>query len=172
MARSSALNAVHAVQPCTAFTRLAEVSALSATIRSHTVGKYHDRPGIKSAFWLPPGITRPVLRITQHKTTHPWRLNRCHGTTVAVARHKEAGPTHATWATALRCPRCPQHGPRSLLPSPSHCLLLHYLKHTLVFICRAGDVASSSTFPSRPVYIREPIWLYKTRQRKGGGPEP
>lgn len=52
------------------------------------------------------------------------------------------------------------------------CLLLHYLKHSLVFICRAGDVASSSTFPSRAVYIREPIWRYKTRQRKGGGPEP
>lgn len=40
-----------------------------------------------------------------------------------------------------------------------------------MFICRADDVASSSTFPSRAVYIREPIWLYKTRQRKGGGPE-
>lgn len=82
----------------------------------------------------------------------------------------------ATQATALRslaphCPQCPQHGPRSLLPSPSACLL-HYLKHSLVFICRAGDVASSSTFPSRAVYIREPIWLYKTRQQKGGGPEP
>lgn len=50
-------------------------------------------------------------------------------------------------------------------------LLLHYLKLHLVFIWRAGDVASSSTFPSRVVYIREPIWRYKTRQRRGGGPQ-
>lgn len=50
--------------------------------------------------------------------------------------------------------------------------LLHYLKLSLVFICRAGDVATSSTFPSPAVYIREPIWRYKTRRQEGGGPEP
>lgn len=49
---------------------------------------------------------------------------------------------------------------------------LHYLKHTLVFICGADDVATSSTFPSPAVYIREPIWRYKTRQQEGGGSEP
>lgn len=48
---------------------------------------------------------------------------------------------------------------------------LHYLKHTLVFICGADDVAASSTFPSPAVYIREPTWRYKTGQREGGGPE-
>lgn len=76
-----------------------------------------------------------------------------------------------TQITALHRPRCPQRGPLPLLPSPL-ARLLHYLKHSLVFICRAGDVATSSTFPSPAVYIREPIWLYKTRQQKGGGPEP
>lgn len=81
------------------------------------------------------------------------------------------GGGHAGHRTAPHCPQCPQHGRRPLLPSPSACLL-HYLKHSLVFICRAGDVASSSTFPSPAVYIREPIWLYKTRRQKRGGPEP
>lgn len=63
-------------------------------------------------------------------------------------------PPHCAPCAALSAPppsiECPQHGPRSLpsLPSPSACLL-HYLKHSLVFICRAGDVASRSTFPSR-----------------------
>lgn len=38
--------------------------------------------------------------------------------------------------------------------------LLLYLKHNLVFIWRAGDVALNSTFPSRAVYIREQLWLY------------
>lgn len=47
----------------------------------------------------------------------------------------------------------------------------HYLKRSLVFICRAGDVAPSSTFPSRAVYIRAPVWLYKTRRLKEGGSE-
>lgn len=46
------------------------------------------------------------------------------------------------------------------------------IKSSLMFICRAGDVALTSTFPSRTVYIREPIWLYKTELRKGGGSQP
>lgn len=77
-----------------------------------------------------------------------------------------------TRATAPHCPQCPRHGLRSLPSSPSARLLLHYLKHSLVFICRARDVTRSSTVPSRAVYIREPIWRYKTRQRKGGGSDP
>lgn len=68
-------------------------------------------------------------------------------------------------------PRCPQRGLPPVLPSPL-ARLLHYLKHSLVFICRADDVATNSTFPSPAVYIRESIWLYKTRQQKGGGTEP
>lgn len=92
----------------------------------------------------------------------------------AGTKRHNVNATH-TQATALRSlhrivPSVRSTDLRSLLPSPSACLL-HYLKHSLVFMCRAGDVASSSTFPSRAVYIREPIWLYKTRQQKGGGPE-
>lgn len=68
-------------------------------------------------------------------------------------------------------PRCPQRGLPPVLPSPL-VRLLHYLKRSLVFICRADDVATTSTFPSPAVYIRESIWLYKTRQQKGGGTEP
>lgn len=67
--------------------------------------------------------------------------------------------------SAARTLACP------VLPSPS-ARVRHYLKHTLVFICGADDVATSSTFPSPAVYIREPIWRYKTRQQEGGGPEP
>lgn len=80
-------------------------------------------------------------------------------------------PGRQTRTSARHRPRCPQHGPQPLLPSPL-ARLLHYLKLSLVFICRADDVATSSTFPSPAVYIREPIWLYKTRQQEGGGPEP
>ncbi len=42
------------------------------------------------------------------------------------------------------------------------CPSAHYLKRSLAFICRACDVAPSSTFPSRADYIRAPVWLYKT----------
>lgn len=71
-------------------------------------------------------------------------------------------------------PRCPQRTPRSSPSFPPHSApvgFLHYLKRSVVFICRASDVASCSTVPSRPVYIRRPIWRYKTRRRRGGGPE-
>lgn len=78
---------------------------------------------------------------------------------------------HRAVFPATHCPWCPQHGPPSVLPSPL-ARQLHYLKHTLVFICGADDVAPSSTFPSPAVYIREPIWRYKIRQQEGGGPEP
>lgn len=77
---------------------------------------------------------------------------------------------HRAGFPATLCPRCPQRGPPSVLSSP-WARRLHYLKHTLVFICGADDVATSSTFPSPAVYIREPIWRYKTGQRGGGGPE-
>ncbi len=87
-----------------------------------------------------------------------------------IKKKKRRRPPHCAPRTAL-FPMSAARTQVSLLPSPSACLL-HYLKLSLVFICRAGDVASSSTFPSRAVYIREPIWLYKTRQQKGGGPEP
>ncbi len=101
-----------------------------------------------------------------------WQQHSCQQHQNKAAQYKRGRHAgHRTALTALHCPLCPQHGPRSLLPSPLACLL-HYLKHSLVFICRAGDVASCSTFPSRAVYIREPIWLYKTRQQEGGGPEP
>ncbi len=40
-----------------------------------------------------------------------------------------------------------------------------------MFICRAGDVAPSSTFPSRADYIRAPVWPYKTSRLKEGGSE-
>lgn len=46
------------------------------------------------------------------------------------------------------------------LDLPLSACLLHYLKHNLVFIWRASDVALNSTFPSRAVYIREQLWLY------------
>lgn len=56
--------------------------------------------------------------------------------------------------------------------SPPLGLSAHYFKLSRVFICRDGDVGLSSAFPSRAVYIREPIWLYKTELRKGGGSQP
>lgn len=76
-----------------------------------------------------------------------------------------------------RCTRHNIHGDRTARGSNVRlCFpprqLQHYLKRSLVFMWRAGDVASCSTVPSRAVYIRRPIWRYKTRQRKGGGPEP
>lgn len=113
--------------------------------------------------WLTLQHTNRVTVYNNKTVTLKLKINAAYG--------KPTGDTH-TKASAVHCPQCPQHGPRSPFPSPSACLLLHYLKHSLVFICRAGDVASSSTVPSRAVYIREPIWLYKTRQRKGGGSEP
>lgn len=107
---------------------------------------------------------RPVSRTRsrqQHTHTGPKALQRHDGPHLSTGGPRRSVNLNAA-AAALRGPRCPQRGPRSLLPSPSARLLLHYLKLSLVFICRAGDVASSSTFPSRAVYIREPIWLYKT----------
>lgn len=86
-------------------------------------------------------------------------------------RRNNANAEHRAPFPAAHCPRCPQHGPWPVLPSPS-ARLRHYLKHTLVFICGADDVTTSSTFPSPAVYIREPIWRYKTRRQEGGGPEP
>lgn len=104
---------------------------------------------------------------TPATTAHRLKGRHRHSGTRKRHNKKTRRPPHRT---APHCPQCPQRGRRPLLPSPSACLL-HYLKLSLVFICRAGDVASSSTFPSRAVYIREPIWLYKTRQQKRGGPE-
>lgn len=132
----------------------------------------HDQRGITLQYVHRYSVAQPTWRTRTTNVAIPFICLQRPYFSSGRKRYNGNQKATDTQATALHSPQCPQHGPRTLLPSPSACLLLHYLKHSLVFICRAGDVASDSTFPSRAAYIREPIWLYKTRQQKGGGPEP
>lgn len=116
-------------------------------------------------------VTRQRLQIREGATCTSLRANQ------RLDINTATGGTMATPSIAHRFPQRIVPGVRSTdlglssppLPlGPSAPL---FKAHSGVYMW-SDDVATSSTFPSPAVYIREPIWRYKTRRQEGGGPEP